>query len=224
MIITNEKVLNYFKLKSNIKKLIKKNNIKVFFNKKFQRKDKNKFSKIYLATYKNNNIVLKNLDKKPLKKYRYELVEKLIVKLPEKYKKMSLVILDGKFLCIDPYLGTKFHLLSHVKLSKIKIIHSTFCNFPRSYKKILNQERSSRLKMSRFKKIIKDGSKYLPFLEKAKYISSFYLVRTLNINSIKNDDRTNQITKIDRKISTILSGKWNTAVSLSRKILNESKQ
>ena len=33
------------------------------------------------------------------------------------------------------------------------------------------------------------------------------------------DDRTNQIKKINEKIYTILSGKWNTAVSLSKEIL-----
>ena len=34
-------------------------------------------------------------------------------------------------------------------------------------------------------------------------------------------DRTNQITRVNKKIFTILSGKWNTAASLSQKILRE---
>ena len=68
--------------------------------------------------------------------------------------------------------------------------------------------------------IINDGSKYLPFLKKAKYISSFYLIRTIMSNSKKDDYRTNQIDNYDSKIITILGGKWNTAVALSYKILN----
>ena len=45
----------------------------------------------------------------------------------------------------------------------------------------------------------------------------------LNLKSMRNDDRTNQITRVNKKIFTILSGKWNTAASLSQKILREIK-
>jgi len=128
-------------------------------------------------------------------------------------------ILDGKFLCMDPYMGTKYHLLSHVKYSKIKILKSTYNIFSKKYEKYLKSEHVKNVKISQFNKIIYDGIKYLPFLKKAKYISSFYLVRTLNINSMKDDDRTNQMIKISPKVRTILSGKWNTAVSLSKNIL-----
>ena len=218
-ILTKEKILNYFKLKKKINKLIKKKKIKIYFNREFKHHDKKKFDKIYLTTYKNNNIVLKNIGEKPSIKYRYELVEKLVIKLPKKYSNLSAVVLNGKFLCVDPYIGTKYHLLSHVKYSKIKILKSVFCNFPKKYKKYFKSQNKKNKKISQFNKVISDGTKYLPFLKKAKYVSSFYLVRTLNINSMKNDDRTNQMIKINPKIRTILSGKWNTAVSLAKNIL-----
>ena len=76
------------------------------------------------------------------------------------------------------------------------------------------------LKRTAYDKIIRDGSKYLPFLKKAKYVGSFYLVRTIMSNSKKDDDRTYQTDNYSNKIVTILSGKWNTAVTLSNKILN----
>ena len=76
------------------------------------------------------------------------------------------------------------------------------------------------LKGTAYDKIIRDGSKYLPFLKEAKYAGSFYLVRTIMNNSKKDDDRTHQIDNFSNKIVTILSGKWNTAVTLSHKILN----
>ena len=37
--------------------------------------------------------------------------------------------MDGEFVNVDPYLGTKYHLLSHVKYSKLKIIKSYFSKF-----------------------------------------------------------------------------------------------
>ena len=43
-------------------------------------------------------------------------------------------MIDGKFLCIDPYIGTNLHLLSHVKFSKIVVQNKKIYNFD---KKIL---------------------------------------------------------------------------------------
>ena len=189
-------------------------------NQELNSQDIKSYYKIFIVTYKNNNLLLKKLGGKPKRRFRYELVEKLLVKLPQKYKKLSMVVLDGKFLCIDPYIGTKLHLLSHVKYSKIKIINSLYPNFEKKFNKLLKREKLRNLKGTKFKKIINDGSKYLSFLKKSKYISSFYLVRAIMSDSKIDDDRTNQIGKPDNKIVTILSGKWNTAVTLSYKILN----
>ena len=220
VILTNEKVLNYFELKKKISRLLKIKRIKLNLKKELNKKDIKDYHKVFLTTYTSNNLVLQNLGKKPKKKFRYELVEKLIVHLPKKYKQLSMVVLDGNFLCIDPYAGTKYHLLSHVKYSKIKILNSIYPNFSKKFKSLLRYGKLKNLKGTKFNKIIRDGSKYLPFLKKAKYVSSFYLVRTIMSNSKKNDDRTYQINNYSNKIVTILSGKWNTAVTLSNKILN----
>jgi len=220
LILTNEKVLNYFKLKKRINRLLKIKKIKLNLKKELKKEDIKNYHRIFLTTYTSNNLVLRNLGKKPKKKFRYELVEKLIVRLPKKYKQLSMVVLDGNFLCIDPYAGTKYHLLSHVKYSKIKILNSIYPNFSKKLKNLLSYGKLKNLKRTRYDNIIRDGSKYLPFLKKAKYVSSFYLVRTIMSNSKKNDDRTYQIDNYSNKIVTILSGKWNTAVTLSHKILN----
>jgi len=93
--------------------------------------------------------------------------------------------------------------------------------FPKfkNYRKIyLDSDKVKNLKISRFKDFIEDGSKYLPFLKKAKYINSYYVVRTIKSNKEKTDERTNEITKIDNKVITILSGKWNTCVSIAKQV------
>ena len=41
------------------------------------------------------------------KKMKFQLVEKIIVKTPASLKKKSYVIMDGKFMCIDPYENSK---------------------------------------------------------------------------------------------------------------------
>ena len=216
--ITSEKTLNYNKLYKIVNKRLKKKNIKIKKKTTFLKKDLLKFDKVIICAYQNNNIVLQKLGYKPKYKYRYELVEKIIVKLPSNFKNKSFIVLDGQFVCVDPLLNTGYHLLSSVKFSKIEVLNSMSPKF-KNYRKIyVDSDRVKNLKISRFKDFIEDGSKYLPFLKKAKYITSYYIVRTIKSNKEKTDERTNEITKINNKVITILSGKWNTCVSIAKQV------
>jgi hypothetical protein len=176
-----------------------------------------KFDYVFVCTYSENNKNLNYLDIKNLKKFRHELIEKLVIKLPNKYKNLSYVIIDGKFLCLDPYLGTKYHLLSHVKYSKLEIKKSVFANFKN--KNFKNVGKFIKKKNgNNFNKCIDDGKKYLPFLKFAKYVGSFFGIRIVEINKEKTDQRTNLFKKHSNKIFSIYSGKWNTAVDISNKV------
>lgn len=217
---TSEKILNYFSLKKKIYEMLEKKKIKIKYGKEFYKKDIDEYEYIFLCTYRNNNRILSDFGFKNIKKLRYEFVEKVLVKLPKKFKKISCVVLDGQFLCLDPYIGTNLHLLSHVKYSKLIVQNKKNYNFDKE-KIFLEKEVVQNIKKSKFSKIVESGKNYLPFLNKAKYVKSFYLIRTLNIDSMTDDDRTNQVKRINKKIFTILSGKWNTAVSLSNKILKK---
>ena len=64
------------------------------------------------------------------------------------------------FLCIDPYVGTKYHLLSHVKYSKIKILNSIYPNFSKKLKNLLDHGKMRNLKGTTYDKIIRDGSNF----------------------------------------------------------------
>lgn len=216
--ITQEKTLNYNRLYKIINKKLKKKNINIKKRTTFLKKDLSKFDKLIICTYQNNNIILKKLGYNPKYKYRYELVEKIIVKLPSTFKNKSFIVLDGQFVCVDPLINTSYHLLSSVKFSKIEVLNSMFPKFKNYKNKYIDRDKVKNLKISRFKDHIEHGSKYLPFLKKAKYVSSYYVVRTIKSNKEKTDERTNEITKIDNKIITILSGKWNTCVSIAKQV------
>ena len=49
------------------------------------------------------------------------------------------MVLDGKFVCLDPYVGTKYHLLSDVKNSKLEIVKGKYAKFNHFNKKYLNK-------------------------------------------------------------------------------------
>ncbi len=214
LIKVNEKNLNYFKIKKYISEKIKKNkNIKLLLNKNINIKDLNKYDKAIIATYSNNNTILKKLNITNLKKRRYELVEKIIIKLPKKYLNKSFVVLDGHFVCVDPYLGTNFHLLSDVKNSKIEVLKSSILpTFKDKRKKLINKGIVKNRRISNFNKFISHSSKFLHFLNQAKYIGSYYVVRTIKINKEKDDERLGEV-KNYGKIISVLSGKWNSCIN-----------
>ena len=136
-ILSNEKILNYFKYKKSLLKKIKKSKLKLKLSTEFKKKDLDSYDKIIIATYANNNLILKKLGIKKLQKYKFELVEKIVIKLPKKFSNKSYVVVDGKFVCVDPYLGTNYHLLSDVKLSKLETIMGKFPIFKDKKKNIL---------------------------------------------------------------------------------------
>ena len=219
-VLSQEKILNFFEVKKKIKQKILQNNIKIKFNTTFKKKEIKNYDKIILATYDQNNKILNNLGFKPKKSFKYELVEKIIIKLPKEYKDKSYMVLDGKFICIDPYLGTKYHLLSDVKSSKLEIVKSKFPLFKNYKKKFLNKGIIKNKKISNYDIFLKNGLKYLSLLNKSKYIGSFFVTRALQINKEKTDERLNEISKHGNKIISIFSGKWNTCVGVARNVSN----
>ena len=177
-----------------------------------------------VCCYSNNNNILNSLGVKKIHKLKYELIEKIVIKLPKKYQNKSYIVLDGEFVCIDPYLGTDYHLLSDVKYSKLEITKSLFPTFKNKNTKFLNRGLIKIKKNKNFFNFINNSKKYLPFLSNAKYIGSFFVVRalSLNNNSIIKDERINYINQYG-KIYSILAGKWNTSVWVAKiieKILN----
>ena len=119
-ILSKEKILNIFNFKKIVLKKIKKSSLTLKVNSQFKKRDLLKYDKVIVATYSNNNIILKKLGIKNLNHYKFELVEKILIKLPSQYLQKSFVVVDGSFVCVDPYIGTKYHLLSDVKLSKLE--------------------------------------------------------------------------------------------------------
>lgn len=219
--LTKEKNLNYFNFKKKVFEKLKSAKINIFTNSAFKKKQIQNYDKIIVCCYANNNSVLHSLGIKNLPKLKYELVEKIIVKLPRVYKNKSYIILDGNFACLDPYLGTDYHLFSDVKNSKVEIVHSKFPLFNNIKKNYLkNNNLVDNIRISNFKKFIKNTKKYLPFISKSKYIGSYYVTRvlSLNSNSKNKDERLSHIKLHNKKIISVLAGKWNTCILASKEI------
>ena len=221
IIKVDEKLINIGKVRNLLHRKIKELKINLKLNTKINLNYKfiNNNDKIILATYDKNNINLKETNLKT-KQYHFQLVEKIIVKVPKIYNGFSCVIIDGPFMCIDPYYKNSYSILGNVKQSVIKTQNDHFYNFDDKYKLLLNNYNNNIEEKSKFDILKNSFSKYFYDFEKVKYHSSFYVVRCTKKNP--RDDRITGITT-GKKIIQIFSGKWINCMTTANKIVKMLK-
>ena len=188
--------------------------VNVVLNKYTIKEDFDDYDYVVIATYSKLNELLD--DKK---QYQYEVVEKPVVKLPESYKNKSVVVMDGPFMCLDPY-KDGLHVLGHVKHA----IHSTNVG---TYPMVLNKDIVGYLnngvienpKITKIHKFIDAGMEYFEDFDKLEHIGSMFTVRTVLAHRDYDDARPTFVTKVNNKIYTIFSGKIGTCVEAANQLV-----
>ncbi len=212
----NESLINIDIIRKLSKKYLKNLNVNVHLNNfvNLTSEFKKKYDYVVVSTYENNNKILK------LKSHnKYQLVEKIIVKTPKNFKKKSFVVLDGNFMCIDPYKNLNLSVLGHVSNSVHKTIINNKPDFGKKFSKLINNYYNDRKSFSKFQYIKDDFIKYFNGMDNLEFKSSFYVVRCTKKNKEKTDERLSECTLTDNIIS-IFSGKWVSSFSISKKLLN----
>lgn len=212
----NEKIISINLARKKVWKILKSLNVDVRLNTEVSLNQKNlkNYDHVILCTYDKNNENLENINSIEKNKYYYQLVEKIIVKPPKIFQNKSFVILDGPFMCIDPYEKKNYSILGSVENSVIAKVNSRIHNF--DYLKNLEEYLSIKKDLDVFLGIKKDFEKFFLNFEKTKYFKSFFVVRTTKKN--KKDDRITEIQQ-NKKIITVFSGKWVNCITSANKII-----
>ena len=133
-----------------------------------------KYDGAVIATYSRQNIFAQKSAT-----YQFELVEKPIFQLPEQYRGRSVVILDGPFLCIDPYSDTPYHVMGNV----VHAIHHANTGeapvIPPGYEDVLNNGVIKSPSMSKASKFLDAAKEFFPGIEQSAHIGSMFTVRTV---------------------------------------------
>jgi len=172
------------------------------------------------ATYSNLNQLLE-INKQ--RDYQFELCEKPVIELPKQYKDKSVVIMDGPFMCIDPYGDTGWHVMGNV----VHAIHSTnvgkFPEYNSKFDNLLNKGIVKNPSITNIDKFIESAKKFFIDIDKVKHIGSMFTFRTVLPNKDKDDARPTMVEKINNKMFSIFSGKIGTCVNAAEEVLNEIK-
>lgn len=151
--------------------------------------------------------------------YQFELCEKPIALLPPIYKGLSVVIMDGPFMCIDPYSDSDFHVMGNV----VHAIHETSYGqtpiIPDKYEKLLNKGCIRPPKgCTNFDLFIESASNFFPEIYKAKHIGSMYTIRAVEPKRDHDDARLSSIQKLESNFINVFSGKVCTSDEISKEV------
>jgi len=209
-----EELFDSLVLRKVVKSKLYSNGVQTLTNKSTSKKDFNKYDIVVLATYSKLNELLDNKIE-----YQFEVCEKPLVKLPNKYKNKSIVIMDGPFMCLDPYGDSEYHVLGNVvhAIHETNIGHKPQITYLKDY---INKGLIKNPKYSNINKFIETGKKFFKDFEKIEHVGSFYTIRTVLKNREHDDARPTLVKKENDKVYSLFSGKIDTCVDASNNLIN----
>jgi hypothetical protein len=213
-----EAIVNPQKLKEIAKAKLDKAKVNLILKTLFKPDQIGNYDFVVNCAYANANFILENYPEAK-RSYQFEVCEKPILKLPEKYAGKSIVVMDGPFFCIDPYGETGLHVMGNV----VHAIHATnvgeFPIVPEEIKPLLNKGVINNPPVTNIKQFLEMAEKFMPDLKGAEYMGSMFTVRTVLPNVDKTDERPTLVSKIGNKIINVFSGKIGNCVDAADEVL-----
>jgi ribulose 1,5-bisphosphate synthetase/thiazole synthase len=217
-IVAEEELFNPSKLRQNLEKKVWGSNVKVYANTEVTDLEqcKKDYDVVVIATYSDINQLLD--DKK---RYQYELCEKPVVKLPKIFENTSIVVMDGPFMCLDPY-GSEYHVLGNVKHAIHCWNEGTEAFWPHRYTKYINKGliENPDPELTKIDKFIESGVKYFgdEFAD-LEHIGSMYTFRTVLSNRDHDDARPTLVNHEGDNVWSLFSGKIDTCVDAANELI-----
>lgn len=172
---------------------------------------RNKFSHCVLATYSESGRFSDE-------SYQFEVCEKPLVRLSSQYKGKSVVVMDGPFMCFDPFEGGDMHVLGNVEHA----IHSRNTGktavIPKQLASYLNSGVIKDPKVTNFPKFLETYERFFGDTLEIEHIGSMYTVRTVLPNRDYDDARPTIVKENDTTSIQIFSGKVVNCVSAAREV------
>ena len=208
-----EELFDNYKLYEAVRDKLWSSGVEVLKNKTTTKDDFKGFDVVVIATYAKLNQLLDNK-----KEYQFEVCEKPVVRLPRKYRGKSIVIMDGPFMCLDPY-GQRNHVLGNV----VHAIHETNVGeepiVSDELKQYLNKGVIEKPKHTNIDKFIETGKIFFEDFHKLKHIGSMYTIRTVLKNRDHDDARPTLVNHEGGNVYSLFSGKIDTCVDSANELI-----
>lgn len=178
------------------------------------------YDKIIVATYARTNAVLEGLGCET-RDYQFEIVEKPVIRLPKEFERTGLVVLDGPFFSVDPYMETGFHLFGHVQHAIWASNVGKLPDIPTNLAMHINAGVKHHIppEQSRFELMRNAAAEFMPAMKQAEHIGSMFTVRAVLPDVEDTDERPTLVTKHDEQVMSVFGGKLPTTVEAAKQVV-----
>lgn len=178
------------------------------------------FDAVVVAAYAGMNGAMESLGL-PAKRYKFQVVEKPVVRMPAAFRDLSVVVIDGPFGCLDPHGSTDLHVLGHVTGT---VHHSNVGFFPEVPWHLQGWFRSDGLvksDYSQFPVVVDAMARFIPDVRMAEHVGSMLTVRAVLPNQERTDARPTLVERAGDNVIRVFSGKLGTAVVAAKQVVAE---
>ncbi len=219
-----EAIIDPVKLRKIVRKRMEEERkINLFLNQVFGAGDIDNYDLVVNATYANLNFILEKYPEAK-REYQFEICEKPVLRLPDRFQNKSIVILDGPFFCIDPYSDTDCHVMGNAAHA----IHATntglYPEIPEELWPYLNRGIIEHPKITKIDKFLEMAEQFMPEMKQVEHVGSMYTVRTVLPNVDATDERPTLVYQVNDRIINIFSGKIGNCVKAAEEVLRLVKQ
>jgi len=212
-----ESLIDPIKLREICWKRLKEHKVNVLLRTEATEQNLERYDFVIICAYSTLNSMLKKFPESQ-KNYQFELCEKPVVKLPGKFNKKSIVVLDGPFMCIDPFGRTGMFVMGNV----VHAIHQTNIGmYPVIDKKFLPLLDNGIIKnpqITNFNLFIESAAEFIPEIKNAEHVGSMFTIRTVLPYEDATDTRPTIVETIDDRTITIFSGKIGNCVEVAEEV------
>lgn len=153
-------------------------------------------------------------------RYKFELYEKPVVDLPRAFSDTSVVVMDGPFMCFDPYGRTGHFLLGNV----VHSIHDRQVglepSFDDRYETLVDAGLVESPEPTNVDAILASGSEFFPRLTEAEHLGSLFTVRAVPA-CVEDTDERPTVVEREGDVVKLFSGKLGTCVDAARAVVAE---
>ena len=170
-----------------------------------------------VATYAANNNMLEDFPSSQ-EDYQFEICEKPVVQLPGSFNGLSTVILDGPFMCVDPFghsgnfvLGNVVHAIHHTNIGRSPEVDEGF-------RSLLNRGIVKNPPVTNFRQFVESGACFMPELAHAEHLGSMFTIRTVLPFREATDERPTLVRKAGDGVYSLFSGKVGTCIVAAQEL------
>jgi hypothetical protein len=153
-------------------------------------------------------------------KYKFQVVEKPVFRLPKVWQDLSVVVMDGPFCCVDPLGASGLSVMGHVT----KSVHWESNIDPMGirgpqlwWRDHVNRGIQHLGDHSLWGQMLADAEQYMPYVGKADYQGSLLTVRC--VMDDPDDARPTEVSVEGERQLRIFSGKMGTCVDAARDVV-----